>query len=133
MQLSLGEIPKERYAAAAGLFNFIRILIGSGFGTSLSIELWTRLEIFHHARLTEALTVYSETTKEFYTTLGVYSTQFTPDVVNRVLDSQVEQQAYMLATNDLSWLGAWLYLLMIPVVFFCKPVAKQDEHVMVAH
>ena len=38
VQLSLGMIPKERYASAAGLFNFIRILVGSGFGTSLSIE-----------------------------------------------------------------------------------------------
>ena len=26
----------------------------------------------------------------------------------------------MLSTNDVSWLGAWLLLLMIPVTFFCK-------------
>ena len=38
VQLSLGNIPKERYASASGLFHFIRVLIGSGFGTSLSIQ-----------------------------------------------------------------------------------------------
>src|SRR5207302_1508787 len=98
------------------------VLIGSGFGTSLSIEAWTRLEIFHHARLTEALTAYSTLTQEFYANLSSASSAFTTDVVNRVLDSQVEQQAYMLSTNDISWLGAWLFILMIPLIFCCKRV-----------
>src|SRR4029077_14690579 len=70
VQLSLGEIEKHRYASAAGLFHFIRILVGSGFGTSLSIELWTRLEIFHHARLAESLTNFRQSTLQFYDNLG---------------------------------------------------------------
>jgi DHA2 family multidrug resistance protein len=122
LQLSLGEIPKERYASAAGLFNFIRILVGSGFGTSLSIQLWDRLEIFHHARLTESSTVYRQTTTQFYTYLENLGTKFTQEVNNAILDSHIEQQAFMLATNDIIWLGAWLYLLLIPLVFFCKKV-----------
>jgi len=128
VQLSLGEIPKARYASAAGLFNFMRVLIGSGFGTSLSIEAWTRLEIFHHARLTEALTAYSTLTQEFYANLAIQSSAFTTDVINRVLDSQVEQQAYMLSTNDICWLGAWLFVGMIPLVFACKKVQASQGH-----
>ncbi len=123
VQLSLAEIPKDRYASAAGLFNFIRILIGSGFGTSLSIQLWSHLEIFHHARLTEAVTSYNPVTMEVYKKLSAFG----PEVTDRLLDSQVEQQAYMLATNDIIWLGAWLYLIAIPLVFFCKKVEASKE------
>ncbi len=128
VQLSLGEIPKERYASAAGLFNFLRILVGSGFGTSLSIQIWSRLEIFHHARLTEATTAYRQNTLQFYSDLNELDPKYTTDVTNMLLDKQVEQQAYMLATNDIIWLGAWLFLLMIPVVFLCKKVKGSEQH-----
>lgn len=123
VQLSLSGIPKDRYASASGLFNFIRILIGSGFGTSLSIVLWTRLEIFHHARLTESLTLFQARTQQFYNELGIFNPPFSKGVTSKVLDSLIEQQAFMLSTNDLSWLAAWSFLVMIPLVFiFCKKV-----------
>ena len=48
VQLSLANF-EEKYASASGVYHFVRILVGSGFATSLSIEIWTRLEIFHHA------------------------------------------------------------------------------------
>ncbi|MBS0634099.1 MAG: DHA2 family efflux MFS transporter permease subunit [Verrucomicrobia bacterium] len=127
VQVSLGEIPKERYASAAGLFNFIRILIGSGFGTSLSIQLWSHLEIYHHARLSDALTEFNSATADFYARLSGYSS----DVATRLLDTQVEQQAYMLATNDVLWLGAWLNILIIPFVFLCTRVQPSDQQAVV--
>lgn len=122
VQLTLGEIPKERYAAASGLFNFIRILVGSGFGTSLAIQLWTRLEIFHHARLTELITVYQPKTQYFYEKMKMVSAEFTPDIVNNVLEILITQQAFMLSTNDLSYLSACGFVLMIPMIFLCKKV-----------
>jgi MFS transporter, DHA2 family, multidrug resistance protein len=124
VQLSLAEISEDRYASASGLFNFIRILVGSGFGTSLSIELWTRLEIFHHARLTEFSTPFRHVTTQFYNQLGKLSSNipFTPDVINRVLDQQTEQQAFMLSTNDVAWLAAWIFIAMIPIIFLAKRV-----------
>ncbi len=118
IQLSFAEISNAKYPSATGLFNFIRILIGSGFGTSLSIELWTRLAIFHHARLTDSVTAFRSVTTQFYDHVKNIGTHAT----NVLLDRQVEQQAYMLSTNDLSWLGAWLFLLMIPLIYLCKPV-----------
>lgn len=121
-QLSLGGIPKDKYASASGLFHFVRILIGSGFGTSLSIEAWTRLEIFHHARLAETLTPYNHLVTQFYLQMSNLGSQFTPDIVTRLLDQQTEQQAYMLSVNDLSWLGAWLFIGMIPLVYLCKRI-----------
>ena len=128
VQIALSEIPKERYASASGLFNFIRILVGSGFGTSLSIELWTRLEIFHHARLTETSTTFRYVTTQFYNGLGKLrsSIPFTSDVINRVLDQQIEQQAFMLSTNDLAWLAAWIFIAMIPIIFLAKRIKTSD-------
>jgi MFS transporter, DHA2 family, multidrug resistance protein len=119
-QLALSEIAPERYASATGLSNFLRILVGSGFGTSLSIELWTRLEIFHHGRLSEFVTSYNPKTLEFYDTLGNNNSIFTDEVIRGILDQQVEQQSFMLSTNDMSWLSAWLFLAMIPLIFLAK-------------
>ena len=127
VQISLSEIPKDRYASASGLFHFVRILIGSGFGTSLAIELWTRLEIFHHARLTESNTIFDPITTQFYQQMENTSSVFTPAVVSGLLDMQTEQQAYMLSTNDLAILSAWGFLALIPVIYLCKRVAAAPE------
>jgi MFS transporter, DHA2 family, multidrug resistance protein len=127
LHLSLGEIPKKDYASASGVFNFIRILVGSGFGTSLSIELWTWMEIFHHSRLSEWITSYRSEVAEFYRYLTNQGTAFNDEVIRRVIDQNVEQQAFMLSTNDLSWLGAWLFLAMIPIIFLCKKVQESNN------
>lgn len=122
VQLSLGSIPKERYASASGLFHFIRILVGSGFGTSLSIEMWTHLEIFHHARLTETVTKYQQKTELLYKGLYEFSPLYSSGVVDRLLDREMEQQAYMLSLNDLAVLAAVGFLCLIPLIFLCHNV-----------
>lgn len=132
-QLSLFSIPKERYASASGLFHFVRILVGSGFGTSLSIELWTRLEIFHHARLSEYITSYRPVIESFKRYLRDNNPHFTDSVTRRILDQGVEQQAYMLSSNDLAWLAAWLFLFMIPVMFLFKKVKVADSGAQAMH
>ena len=91
------------------------------------------MEIFHHSRLTEALTAYTPLTTQFYTQMGHYNSKFTPAVVNRILDQQVEQQAFMLSTNDLSILGAWMFILLIPLIFLCKPIKPVAGHVEAVH
>lgn len=122
VQLSLNDIPTSKYASASGLFNFIRILVGSGFGTSLSIVLWTRRETFHYSRLGESITSYRPLVTEFYSNMKNENPLFSSDIVNRIVDKQVEQQAFMLATNELAWIGAWIFIMMIPLIFLCKPV-----------
>lgn len=122
VQISFSEVPPNRLPSASGLFHFIRILVGSGFGTSLAIELWTYLEIFHHARLSDSINAYNSWIVELYAKLENYSPKFTEDVVTRIIDRQVEQQAFMLSTNDLAWLAGWLFIAMIPLMFFCHPI-----------
>lgn len=132
VQISLGEIPKDKYASASGVFNFIRVLVGSGFGTSLSIELWSRRAIFYHARLAENTNAYNPQVVQFYHDLNDTSPLFTREVFTRVVDTLVEQQAYVLSTNDLAWLSAWMFLALIPVIFFCKPVKGSSSTLAVA-
>lgn len=127
VRISFTEVPTSKMPSATGLFHFIRVLVGSGFGTSLAIELWTHLEIFHHARLAEAITAYNDPTNELYKKLGEHSPLFTSKVVSRIIDQQVEQQAFMLSTNDLAWLAGWLFLLLIPLIFLCRPIGTKPS------
>jgi DHA2 family multidrug resistance protein len=90
------------------------------------------LEIFHHARLTESLSTYRPIVSNFYDTMKDSHTSFTNPTMNVLLDRQVEQQAYMLATNDITWLAACLFLAMIPLIYLCKPV-KPMAQLIAAH
>lgn len=126
--LSLGDIPKDKYTSASGIFNFIRILIGSGFGTSLSIYLWWYRQTIHHARLGEAISSYQPITNQFYETLENVNPAYTHGVVSRIIDMGVQQQAYMLATNEMCWLGGWLFLALIPMLYLCRPVKPPNAH-----
>ncbi len=121
-QLALSEVPKESFPSASGLFHFIRILVGSGFGTSLAIQIWTRLEIFHHARLAESLTSYQQQVTQFFLNLKNQNPVFTNEITTNVLDRLTEQQAYVLALNDLAWIGGWMFLALIPFVYLAKNV-----------
>jgi DHA2 family multidrug resistance protein len=122
IQLSLGNVPKEKYASAAGLFNFIRILVGSGFGTSLAIELWSRREIFHHSRLADTINLANSQIQRLYEYLGSENIGWSTVKISDYVDLAVAQQAYMLSTNDISWLAGWLFILMIPLAFMCRRV-----------
>lgn len=124
-QISLSEIPKEQYSNAAGLLNFFRILIGSGFGTSLTVWLWRRLQVFHHSRLAESLNDSRSLVNE--TAARLEGLGFTQDQVHTYLDFETTRQAYMLSTNDISWLGAILFILMAPLIMFCKRTKSGGE------
>ncbi|MFI0435120.1 MAG: DHA2 family efflux MFS transporter permease subunit [Parachlamydiaceae bacterium] len=122
VQLSLSNVSRNEYASASGLFNFMRILVGSGFGTSLFIQLWTRFEIFHHARLGESLTSFNPKIKAFYHSLKNSDSSITDEISKNILNGLVDQQAFVLSINELAWLSGWLCLALIPLLFLSKPV-----------
>jgi len=132
VQLSLGNIPNEKFASASGLNNFIRILVGSGFGTSLTVYFWSRREIFHYNRIGEFITDYNPQVIQFFEQIKQYNPHLTTDVIRGMINQSLEQQSYMLSTNDLIWLFAWLFLLMIPLSFLCKKVDKKKSTKSVA-
>ncbi len=91
--LSLSGLSPERIPAASGLFNFARITAGS-FGTSIVTTWWDRRATLHHQQLVERISQYDPTS----------------------------QQAFMLSANDIFYVSALLFLLLIGVVWLARPV-----------
>ncbi|KTD63045.1 multidrug efflux system protein [Legionella santicrucis] len=116
--LILAELPPERLASALGLANFCRIL-GSSFGTSISLTLWNNREALHQSQLVEQITAYNplvqKTTEQLHT-LGISGIKSFG-----VLYTTVINQAYMLATNDIFRLAAWIFIFLLIIIWFAKP------------
>lgn len=102
--LSVLQIPEKSYAQAAGLFHFIRAMVG-GFGTSLFTTLWLRRTIFHHERLASLLTPFNPSTPSIFN-------QPSRALLNNALDAQ----AALLSINDTFFLMGWLYVGLIVLI-----------------
>ena len=118
MSLTLSDIPPNLLASAAGVSNFIRILGGS-FGTSLSITLWDRRAAFHHEMMAERVTEYSSTTNDAMATLGGLDQPLSSGYA--MLERTMQQQAVMLATNDIFWVSALIFAGLMFLVWFARP------------
>lgn len=126
--ISLTGISNDKLSSATGVSNFIRLIMGGGVGTSVFVTLWTRRETFHHSQLAEVATLANPETKSFLDTLagfGVYGKK-----AYAILDNTVAHQAYMLSTNDIFWMAAWGFLIMIPFVWMCK-YKPAEKHLIV--
>ncbi len=114
----LANMPPEKMASALGLANFFRILGGS-FGTSLSITIWNHREALHQSHLVEFVNVFNpiaqQSLKQLHN-LGI-------DGVKSfgVLYATVINQAFMLATNDIFRLSAWIFIGLFILIWFAKP------------
>jgi DHA2 family multidrug resistance protein len=116
--LMLSELPPERLASALGLANFFRILGGS-FGTSISITLWNNREAWHQSHLVENITVYNpivEKTMQELHLLGIPTLKSLGIVYNTIIN-----QAYMLATDDIFKLSAWIFMILLATTWIAKP------------
>ncbi len=112
--ITLSEIPPERIPAASGLSNFMRITAGA-VGTSIATTLWERRATLHHAQLTEGLT---QGNAAFTQALqGLQAGGLTPQQALAQVERMVNQQAFMLAANDIFYVSAVLFLLLIPLVW----------------
>ncbi len=117
--LSLSGLPPDRIPAASGLFNFTRITAGS-FGTSIATTLWDQRASLHHAQLAEKLTVYDPSAMQALGALQQGGS--TAAQAQAALNRMVDQQAYMLGVNDLFYVSAILFVLLIGVVWLARPV-----------
>lgn len=115
--LSLADLPPERLASALGLANFCRVL-GSSFGTSISLTLWNNREAFHQSQLVGHITTYNPLVQQSIKqlqSLGLSSTEGFG-----ILYTTIINQAYMLATNDIFRLAAWVFLFLLAMIWFAK-------------
>ncbi|AOU96690.1 multidrug resistance protein B [Acidihalobacter yilgarnensis] len=116
--MSLAGLPQSRVASASGLLNFLRTL-GASFGTSLSITLWDRRATLHDQRLMDHLT---NANPALHQALGqLQSHGLSPEASYGVMERLVEQQAFMLSTNDFFWLSGWIFVMLMGLVWFARP------------
>jgi DHA2 family multidrug resistance protein len=116
--ITLSGLSNDKIPAASGLSNFVRITAGS-FGTSIATTVWQDRAAMHHAQLNESISFGSAATNSALS--GLASAGLTPEQALGTLSRLVDQQAYMLAANDVFYVSALIFLLLIPVVYLTRP------------
>jgi len=116
--ITLSGISPDKIPAASGLSNFVRITAGS-FGTSIATTIWQDRAAMHHAQISEYVNQGSVATNSALT--GLAAAGLTPDQALGTINRLADQQAYMLAANDVFYVSALIFLLLIPLVFLTKP------------
>jgi DHA2 family multidrug resistance protein len=115
----LSGLPPERIPAAAGLSNFARVFAG-GVGTSLVSTVWNNRTILHHSQLAEQTgatnPAYTGALKLLESTLGVDLPH-----ARAFFEQSLNAQATMLGLNDIFWISAVIFVLIIPLIWITKP------------
>jgi len=109
----------EQMPGASGMSNFARITAGA-FGTSLFTTLWESRAALHHAQLAESVHPGNAAVMSAIAQLegAGYSREQALATLNRVLD----QQAFTMAVDDLFYLSAALYLVLLGLVWLARPL-----------
>lgn len=115
--LILSNIPEHKMASALGVANFFRILGGS-FGTSISVTLWNDREALHQNHLVESITEFNPFSLD--TLAQLQSLQLSEMQSFGVLYTSIINQAYMLATNDIFRLSAWVFVFLLSLIWLAK-------------
>jgi DHA2 family multidrug resistance protein len=118
MTITLSGLTPDRIPAASGLTNFVRITAGA-MGTSISTTLWESRAALHHAQLAEAISVGNPAVQA--TLSGLSAAGLTPEQALAQINRLVDQQAFMLAANDIFYGSAILFLALIPLVWLTHP------------
>ncbi len=116
--LTLSGLPPDRIPAASGLSNFLRITAGA-MGTSIATTVWDNRASLHHAQLVESVSQGNAAATTAITGLG--NSGLNPQQVLGQLNGIVTQQAYMLATADVFYASAVLFVLLVPLVWLARP------------
>ena len=117
--ITLSGIEPDRIPAASGLSNFVRILAGS-FGTSIATTVWQNRASTHHAQLSEYISPGGGATDSVMS--GLATAGLSPEQALASINRLVDQQAYMLAANDVFYASAVIFLCLIPVVFLARQI-----------
>lgn len=117
--ITLSGITPDKIPAASGLSSFARIVAGS-FGTSIATTVWQDRAAMHHAQLAESVEKGNFAATQVLAGLG--SAGLSPEQSLAQINRLVDQQAYMLAANDVFYASALMFLLLIPFVWMSRPL-----------
>ena len=115
--LTLSGIESARIPAASGLSNFMRITAGA-IGTSISTTLWENRAAQHHATLAESVHQGNQAATATLDTLQARG--MSHDQALGYVNNLTTQQAYMLSTQEIFFVSAVLFLLLIPLVWLAR-------------
>jgi DHA2 family multidrug resistance protein len=118
MTITMSGLTPEQTPAASGLTNFVRITAGA-IGTSVSTTLWESRAAMHHAQLSEAVNAGSAVAQQ--TLAGLQAAGLSAEQALFQINRLVDQQAFMLAADDIFYLSAGLFLALIPLVWVTRP------------
>ncbi len=118
LALAFSGLEPERIPSASGLINFSRITAGS-FATSITTTLWWQRATLHHAQLVERLTSNPQATQ--------FMSQVRAAGLSRqqggvLLNQLINQQAYMLSADDIFYVSGYLFVFMVVLIWFARPV-----------
>jgi DHA2 family multidrug resistance protein len=117
----LGGIPPARIPSASGLSSFAR-MVGGSFGTSIAISVWQDRAAMHHAQLAELVNPLNGAATSALGAMGAagMDAQQALGQINRMVD----QQAFMLAANDVFYASAIIFMVLIPLVWLARPAKR---------
>jgi len=121
MTLTMAGLTPQQIPSASGLTNFVRITAGA-VGTSVFTTLWESRAAMHHAHLSESVNAgnpVAMTTLQALMSSGLSQQQALAQI-NRLVD----QQAFMLAADDLFRVSAWIFLGLIVLVWMTQVAAR---------
>jgi DHA2 family multidrug resistance protein len=115
----LSGLPPDKIPSAAGLSNFVRVFAGA-VGTSLLANSWNDRTILHHARLTEQVNsynpIFTDSVAQAQSTLQIGA----PNAL-ALVDKGLDAQAAMLGLNDIFWISAIIFILIVPLIWVTHP------------
>jgi len=124
----LSNLNHDQVADASGLTTFLRVL-GASFASSLTTWIWNRRADYHHATLTEHVSIYNPGTVDYLDKIGG-ATQANMYAV----DSIVKTQSYMMSMNDYFYMLGCLFFVLIGLIWFTKgPFIKTSESASAGH
>lgn len=116
--MTLSGLPPEKMASASSLSNFLRTLAGA-IGASLTTTMWTQRESLHHETLVEKINPFdpdSQMAFQQMNDLGLSNEQ-----ASAYLAKTITEQGLIISANEIFWLAAGIFLVMMIVVWFAKP------------
>ena len=121
-QIMLSGIPPSQLASASGLSNFVRTMSGS-IATALTVFMWNRRTDYHHAVLAEHVRNSAGGWTQYQAQLNDHGVAGTGAL--QYVDQVITGQAMTLGVNDVFHFLGWMYILLIPFVWFTKPPFTQ--------
>ena len=73
----------------------------------------------HHAQLVEPLTPLNPLAEDYLTRLQAQG--LSPEASLAMLERTVSSQSVMMATNDVFWAAALIFVALIPLIWFARP------------